>query len=161
MGNLITNEKNGEYLQLSNGGTAVLISVLLLSASDVAQTQWENDFTAWLAGHDQSLLGLGMIGFDLNDIAWSNSDFQQQKIFLLKVIHKAMKKHRWSVLGYEPPYVGESLVKLRDMVNHFQQAHIGKDREWGQLQFKADPPRKCSKHAILEHVTGCYICLDN
>lgn len=160
MGNLITNEKNGEYLQLSNGGTSVLISVLLLSGSDVAETQWEKDFVAWLAEHDQSLLGLGMCGFDLNDIAWTNNDFMQQKIFVLKIIHKAMKKHRWTVLGYEPPYVGESLVKLRDMVDHFQQSHVGKDREW-ELHFKADPPRKCPKHAVFEHHNGCYICLDN
>lgn len=160
MGNLITCEKTGEYLQLSNGGTSVLISVLLLSGSDIAETEWEQNFVAWLAEHDTSLLGLGMVGFDLDEIAWTKADFLEQKRFVLKVIHKAMKKHRWDVLGYDPPYVGDSLVRLRDMLNNFQENHLGKDKTW-ELSFKLDPPQKCAKHQIIQHVGGCFICLDN
>ncbi len=160
MGNLITNEKTGEYLQLSNAGTSVLMSVLLLAGSDVAATPWELDFVAWLADHDQNLLGLGMSGFDINDIAWTKSDFIEQKRFVLRVIHKAMKRHRWEALPYEPPFVLESLTKLRDMIDHYQVTHVGSEKPWS-IEFKPEEPLKCPVHQIYEHALGCFICLDN
>lgn len=160
MGNLITNEKTGEYLQLSNGGTSVLMSVLLLSGSDLASTQWELDFVAWLAEHDHNLLGLGMSGFDLNDIAWTHGEFIEQKRFVLKVIHRSMKKHRWEALPYEPPFVMESLIRFRDMVDHYQISHVFKDKQWN-IEYRPEVARKCPEHQIYEHVQGCFICLDN
>lgn len=161
MGNLITSEKTGEYLQLSNGGTSVLMSVLMLSASDLAGSEWELDFVAWLAEHDPNLLGQGMSGFDLNDIAWTKAEFIEQKRFVLKVIHRAMKKHRWDVLPYTPPYVQDSLTKLRDMVDHFQVNHIGNTEKRWSFDFRPPQPIKCEKHQIFEHTAGCLICLDN
>ena len=160
MGNLISNERTGEYLQLTDGATTVLFSVLLLSGSDVAQTKWEQDFVAWLAEHDHTILGPGMVGFDINDIAWTQEEFSEQKRFVLKVIHKAMKKHRWEALPYEPPFVLESLTKLRDMVDHYQQSAARRDKAW-QMEYQLEPPRKCPQHAIYEHSQGCFICRDN
>src|SRR5262245_51957100 len=77
MANRIENTRAGsEPLRLSNGATDVLLSILLLAGSDLATSDWEKSLVVWLAEHDQSVVGGGCVDFDLDEIAWTSTDFQ-------------------------------------------------------------------------------------
>ena len=81
MANLFSNDHAGTYFALSNGATDVFISVLLLSGSDLAVSDWEKELIVWLAGTDQSVYGRGCVGFDVGEIAWEQKAFLGRKIF--------------------------------------------------------------------------------
>jgi len=71
MGNTITlcdncDEKVVESLSMSNGATNVFLDVLALSGSDLAVTARENEFIVWLNQRDQSVVGIGTVGFSIS-----------------------------------------------------------------------------------------------
>ncbi len=161
MGNLITNEKAGddEFLQLSNGSTDVLLSVLLLSGSDLARTPWEVELVTWLAEHDQSVFGSGVVGFDLDDFAWSRDCFDAQRDFLLRMIELALQRHRWETLSYDPPLVAGHLARMKELVLAYRAEFVEVDKPW---EWWSAPRRfdKCAKHAVYVHNHGCLLCHD-
>jgi hypothetical protein len=160
MGNLITNNKAGDLdLKLSNGGTSVLLSVLLLSGSDLAETEWEKELVTWLAGRDQNILGLGVVGFDIAEFAWSKADFPAQKAFLLKMIDLALTKHRWDALDYDPPYAQDYLRDFRKLVEAYLAEYV-EQKEW-DWWLKPEEFAKCPKHLVFMHEEGCTICNDS
>jgi hypothetical protein len=161
MGNWISNDKYSKEigLKMSNGGTAVLISVLLLSGSDVAQTQWEKELVCWLGEHDQSIFGRGVVGFDLDEIAWNKEDFTEQKDFFLKMIDTALTRHRWNALDYDPPFAAGDLAELRHLVENYVIEFVEPDKEWNWY-LKADDFAKCPIHQVYLHAEGCAICND-
>ncbi|MET9658198.1 hypothetical protein [Streptomyces sp. NPDC006510] len=63
----------GRRLYLSNGGTEVFVDVLMLAVSGLADTVWEHRFATLLSQQDQSVMGCGVVGFDLEDIEWGRS----------------------------------------------------------------------------------------
>ena len=67
MGNTITSScvPGAAPLHLSNGLTSVLFDVLALAGTDHAATAWEKALIYWLVQHDQSRIGLGVVGFDV------------------------------------------------------------------------------------------------
>ena len=91
MANLITADALGEreFIQLSNGLTSVLFSTLLLAGSDLAESAWEIKLMQFLAGRDQNVFGLGMVGFDPGDIGWDRESFDEEKAFVVRVINRA------------------------------------------------------------------------
>ncbi|HEY9681472.1 MAG TPA: hypothetical protein V6C86_07820 [Oculatellaceae cyanobacterium] len=159
MGNFIGDQSTNRYVKLSNGATSVLISTLLLAGSDLADNVWKENLVMWLAGHDQSVTGIGTVDFDLDEIAWTKEDFHEQRKFLLDMIDLASEKHRWSVLPYDPPLVLDHLAKFRELVERFELL----DRWSSSFEPLLSPPRpwtKCDLHQIYKHEQGCYICLD-
>lgn len=161
MANLITNRNapNSPTVQVSNGGMAVLISVLLLSGSDLATTAWEQTLMTWLAEHDQGVFGLGMVGFDIDEIAWQPQQFLHQRAFVLRMIDRAIVRHRWEVLGYDPPFVHEYLQVLRQQVEQYPADGRALAKQW---QWRAEPTgfSKCPVHQVYMHAHGCAICND-
>jgi hypothetical protein len=109
---------------MQNGATDVFISVLLLAGSDLAETMWEKGFVTWLAGHDQSIFGLGVVGFDIGEIAWDPDRFAEQKAFVLAVIDTSLRRYRWEILDYDPPYVHLDLATFRILVEKFSPYQI-------------------------------------
>ncbi|GCF10136.1 hypothetical protein [Dictyobacter arantiisoli] len=91
MGNRITNEcvESSESLKMSNGLTSVMISLLVLSGSALAEREHEKLLIVWFASRDQALSGMGTVGFDLNEIPWTAEQFEAEKHFLLAVIRRA------------------------------------------------------------------------
>lgn len=161
MGNLILNAKapGQPYLQLSNGAMSVLITTLVLSGSDLAATSWQQACITWLAEHDQAVFGLGVVGFDVDEIAWTEAEFAQQHTFVLRVIERAIHKHRWSVLDYDPPFVQADLQDLRQIIQQYQRSFIDCEKDWS---WYAAPDRfiKCPRHQVYMHAHGCVICND-
>jgi hypothetical protein len=161
MGNIISNDKYADtaFLKLSNGATEVLISVLLLSGSDLAQTLWEKELGCWLAEHDQSVFGRGVVGFDLDEIAWNREIFAEQKAFFLKMINTALIRHRWEALDYDPPLVAGQLKELRNLVENYRVEFVEPGKTW-DWRLKAEFFAKCPLHQVYLHSEGCAICND-
>jgi hypothetical protein len=171
MANDVSFEKsNLPNLQMSNGGTTVFLSVLLLAGSDLASNNWEKTLMVWFTEKDQSVLGSGIVGFDLAQIKWDAASFLEQQTFLIEVIDLALERHRWKVLGYEPgpnpnqPWVLDALHQFKVLVTAFKAEYI-EARDWNfyvtDILFE-----KCPKHQIYLHALDsdplecCLICND-
>lgn len=118
MGNLFRG--GGLDLDLSNGGTDVFLSVLQFALSDLADEPWQDELAQWVAWHDQTLVGLGTVGFDLEEIHWDPARFREQKAFLLRAVDTAASRYRWSELCYDPPYAEIYLHRYREVVAAFE-----------------------------------------
>ncbi|MGW1406872.1 hypothetical protein [Streptomyces sp. NPDC002403] len=122
MGN--TFHGGGRSLSMSNGSTDVFVDVLVLAVSDLAESVWEYRFATLLTLQDQSAVGRGVVGFDLEDIDWGSSPGEQAaaKNFVLRVLDLALRRHRWDELDYEPPFAEGFLRQYREMVEAFDPA---------------------------------------
>lgn len=160
MGNIISNDKADDSLPLSNGATDVLLSVFILAGSDLAQTDWQKEAIIWFAEHDQSIFGRGVVGFDIDEIAWQKDQFIEQQQFLLQVIDLALQRHHWDKLDYQPPHAHEYLIKLRELITSYTIEMIETDKHWQWYQAPTEFI-KCAKHNVYEHANGCLICHDN
>jgi hypothetical protein len=89
-------------VMMSIGMTSVFLDVLLLSGSDLARTDAEVATVVSLAERDQSIVGLGIVGFDVSELGWASDRFAEHKAFLLRIVDTAMVGHRWDVLDDEP-----------------------------------------------------------
>src|SRR4051812_40523407 len=122
MSNFITNDRHdpSDYVTMSNGLTSVFIAVLVLSGSDLAQTEWEKELVVWLAEKDQGIYGLGVVGFDIAEMGWTRDGFEEEKRFVFRMIDAAATKHRWEALDYRPreDWVMDRLGKFRSLIEH-------------------------------------------
>ncbi len=151
-----------QSLYLSNGGTEVFIDVLMLAVSDLADDVWDYRFAALLTLQDQNVMGRGFVGFDLRDIAWGTSSRERarSKDFVLRAIALALSRHRWSELGYDPPFAQDYLYQFKDMVESFVPAD---DTQLADA-FPGPDARaiaSCAQHRILSalpHWEGCFLC---
>src|SRR4051794_11236394 len=91
-----------DCLKMSNGLTAAFIDALVLAGSALAATERAKELIVWLAGHDQSISGLGIVGFDISDIPWTVAGFASERAFLLRVIEAAQSGLGWDRLDYQP-----------------------------------------------------------
>jgi len=111
---------------MSNGLTDVFMDVLALNTSALAGSEDEKRLAVWLAQHNQSFLGAGTVGFDIQDMPWSESDFERQKDFLIRGIQAAKTKRLWEKLPYEPlaDHVMDVLSRFRLLLEAFQKADV-------------------------------------
>ncbi|MFJ2922188.1 hypothetical protein [Streptomyces sp. NPDC087307] len=150
MGNIF--HGGGRDLSMSNGGTAVFVDVLMLAVSDLAESVWEYRFAALLTLQDQSVMGRGVVGFDLEDIDWGDSPRERAaaKDFVLRVLDLALRRHQWDELGYDPPFAERYLRQYREMVEAFDPADAV--RTSGIIPFP-DPEEAamamCVRHRVL------------
>jgi hypothetical protein len=160
MANWISNEKAKDEFQLSNGATYVLVSVLILAGSDTATTPWEQELVTWISEHDQSVFGTGVVGFDIDRIAWRKDDFIAQKAFVLRMVDLALARRRWDVLSYDPPYAQDHLAKFRQLIDAYVITMIDEETDW---EWRQTPEflTKCPKHQVFVHANGCQICHDS
>ncbi|MFJ6686730.1 hypothetical protein [Streptomyces werraensis] len=160
MGNVFRG--SGRHLDLSNGGTEVFIDVLMLAVSDLADAEWDYRFAALLTLQDQNVMGRGAVGFDLWDIAWgaSTAECARSKDFVLRTVGLALCRHRWSELGYDPPFARGYLLQFESMVKSF----VPTDGTQFGEGFPSPEERavaSCARHRILSalpHWEGCFLC---
>lgn len=91
-----------EPLRMTNQSTTVFIETLVLSGSKIANIDREKEFIIWFAQRDQNIVGLGTVGFDLDEMPWVEDDFFQMKNFILDCIRGVINKYQWDLLDYEP-----------------------------------------------------------
>ncbi len=125
----------------------------------------------WLAEHDQGHVGLGIVGIDVEDIYWTQSEFDTQKSFLVGIAQKALEEQSWQLLPYAPE---EDILQriLRQWVDLFQNAQMADISAWKQdFDWYVKPERdsldkKCPIHHIFlnrlsqDPLEACYICHD-
>lgn len=173
MGNTIRmheeHKNNDEWLCMSNGGTSVLLTVLVLSGSRIAKIKREKELIIWLAEHDQNAAGLGTVGFDISGMPWIKGGFKSEKEFLIQVIEGAFAKAGWETLDHEPDedIVFGFLSTFQKLVEGFREEFIIENsyRKWIAL---VDDPQcgipkgmpKCSKHGAYLYYGGCIVCND-
>jgi hypothetical protein len=97
MSNAITHRARPDLpsLEMNNGLTSVVLSVLVLAGSSLANVPWQQQMVIWLASHDQGIYGLGMVDFDLAELPWRVEIFSQQKRFLLEPPPRAENQTGW------------------------------------------------------------------
>ncbi len=165
MANRITNRaySDSDSFKMNNGLTSVFIDVLALSASALASTEREKRFAVWLACHDQTICGIGAVGFDISDMPWTTRGFQSQKSFLLKVIQSAQSKEYWRLLGYHPreDWILSSLERFRLLIAHFPKEGIIPEAKRRQAAGMPSFFMKCPKHQVYVHQQGCVLCNDS
>ncbi|MFI7287099.1 hypothetical protein ACIBRY_10680 [Streptomyces anulatus] len=153
---------DGRHLEMSNGGTAVFVDVLMLAVSALAREPWHFRFAALLTLQDQSAMGRGTVGFDLAELDWGDTPQEgaEAKSFLLRVLDLALTRHRWEELTYEPPYAERYLRTYRDMVEAFAPMTATADAE--VLPGPQDAAMaSCVRHRVLDALpywAGCVFC---
>ncbi|MFC4518139.1 MULTISPECIES: hypothetical protein [Streptomyces] len=162
MGNIFGSGGAGDDLDLSNGGTAVFLDVLWLAVSDLARRPWDFRFAALLALQDQTVMGRGVVGFDLEDLDWGRTPAERarNKDFVLRVIDLALERHRWDELNYEPPYVPGYLQRYRAVVVAFTPPPHPSDEEVFPTPDMA-LTASCVHHRVLDALpywAGCVFC---
>jgi hypothetical protein len=158
MSNAITHRARPDLpsLEMNNGLTSVVLSVLVLAGSSLANVPWQQQMVIWLASHDQGIYGLGMVDFDLAELPWRVEIFSQQKRFLLEVVARAENQTGWERLSYQPhlEWVMRSLEQLRGLVQFVAEDLL---LEPAMVEFEAVI---CPKHQVLQHEFGCLLCND-
>ncbi|MFF7725752.1 hypothetical protein [Streptomyces sp. NPDC008001] len=162
MGNVFGSGGTSNDLYLSNGGTAAFLDVLWLAVSDLARRPWDFRFAALLALQDQTVMGRGVVGFDLEDIDWGATPAERAraKDFVLQVIDLALDRHRWDELSYEPPYVPGYLQQYRVAVEAFTPPPHPVDKEVFPGPDMA-VTASCVRHRVLDaqpYWEGCVFC---
>jgi len=161
MGNVYTNRKiDDENLQMSNGLTAVFIDTFCLAGCDEASKPLQKDILIWFA--QNSLQGMGCEGFDISQIIWDKTCFEDQKTFILQVIDRVFEKTNWDLLDYSPreDWLFGAMNIFKSMIQKFTAQHIDEDCQIKIYDFtnKVKKYEVCKRHKIYMHTEGCVIC---
>ena len=168
MGNFISFEICGQHFSMSNGLTSVFISTLGLSGTYLAKTDDEKRIVIWLLEKDQSAIGSGSVGFDICEMPWNVTNFNEMKYFLLNVIEGAKKRIGWESLDYQPneKLLFPCLDQFYELISNVDISMLNQAvaEEWlnDATEIPSDPivcgyPR-CQKHPMFLTVFGCYLC---
>ncbi|OKP89378.1 hypothetical protein A3842_04225 [Paenibacillus sp. P3E] len=172
MGNTISMPRKFEHLVeplgMSNGLTSVFMEVLAISGSILAKTNREKELIIWLAQRDQSVVGIGTVGFEIEEMPWTIDSFEREKDFILHTISGAIDGLGWERLSYEPrkDWVIECLEHFHLMINAFDKESINMNSylEWSEIEEDDDRPTiprgypKCEKHDIYLSCHFCILC---
>ena len=176
MGNIfcfkIDKDNGGESLKdalsLSNITTAKFINVLCLSGGRLAKTESQKRMMVFLAEKNQSLCGIGTVGFNIVNMPWDRESFDEDKAFILDVIRGAKDKLGWETLDFQPneEIVFEALDVFEKLIHRMNKDEIRDDRlkDWLSEAKKNDPVHcgfpKCRIHDTYLSLFGCQVCMD-
>lgn len=154
-----------EHISISNRGTDALLNILLLAASELAETESQKRLTVWVAEHDQKV-GDGVVGFCIANMPWDAATFEEDKRFMVRVTDAASQKTGWEKLSYRP-----NAEHLMPMLGWFRKCFVrlkptdidpNSLRNWLAQMEEDDPARcgfpKCPHHGIYLTWLGCQIC---
>lgn len=155
-------------LHMSNIYTSKFINVLCLSGGRLAKTDSQKRLMVFLAEKNQSVCGLGTVGFDIVDMPWDKDSFDEDKVFMLKVIEGAKQKLGWETLDYHPDeefLFGclDTFKKLIELMT-YDDIIFTSLTEWLEEADENDPVRcgfpKCKIHDTYLSIHGCQVCTD-
>ena len=158
-------DPDAQKISISDRGTEVLISVLTLACSALAETDSQRRFAVWLAEHDRRL-GTGFIGFALAEMPWDPESFAEDRAFLVRAVDAASMRTGWERLPSPPnePALRPILGWFHKQLLRFQPADMDPYAlgDWLGDMEPDDPvltgfPR-CERHGIYKSYLGCRIC---
>ena len=151
-----------EDIDMSNGLTSVLVSVLSMATSSISTENWQKRFAVCIAENDQAVSGGGTILFDIGCLPWSDQNIEEERSFLLRAIDAALAKTGWDRLSYKPleETVYECLLQFRTLITAFAAERI--DPSGSKDEFLAKPElfQFCARHGVYKHKYGCVVCND-
>ncbi|MCQ2416500.1 MAG: hypothetical protein MJ071_01655 [Oscillospiraceae bacterium] len=158
-------DSEDETVSISDQGTNVLISVLLLAGTHLAETDSQKRLIVWLAEHDRKI-GSGMIGFCLAEMPWNAETFETDRQFMVRVVDAASRKTDWDKLNYVPnePNLRPILGWFRKGFSRLRKEDVNENvlAVWLDNLDEEDPGfcefPKCRRHGIFETWVGCQIC---
>ena len=147
-------------LKMSNGLTAVFVDVLSLNAPQFATSDQQIDMAIWLASRDQTRSGIGTVGFDVREIPWRASSFEEDKAFILQTIDAAKAKEQWEQLDYHPneEWIIQSLDKFRQLIEDFTVEFVSSENYQQWQENKPKETQTCPIHGVYHHWGGCVVC---
>jgi hypothetical protein len=154
--NSISHQPAGLELELSNGATTALVCALVAAGSELARTDWERRFVCWIGEHDQEVIGLGVVGFDVLDIAWSASELPAQKAFVLLVAAHAGTPAITERLGYQDTDIARWLEAFARLIAAVDAPREG-EADWA-FSFGEPDGSRCPTHRVYQHRAGCPLC---
>ena len=171
MGNIITRHAESkvtprdvandgtEFVNMSNGLTDVVISILAMAMAEEAATPQQQRLATWIACQDQNLLGMGTISFSLSQMPWKLNSFEEDRSFMVRSCERAVAKTDWDRLSYEPRenWAIDRFQTLAKMTGHLQPSEFGDAGKRPAL----DPNplgAKCEQHGAFLHSSGCIVC---
>lgn len=166
--NVISYEKKNMDMMCSNGSMDVLLTTIGLSGSYLAEQWYEKDLIVWLMEKDQSVVGLGTVGFDISEMPWNKIYFAKQKAFLYKTLQCTKKCVGWDTLDYMPNKIllFEKIDVLQKMLTKMVLEDIDDEaiQQWYDACDMIEPMKNgypvCEKHGILLSAYGCMACHD-
>ena len=154
-----------EKISISDRGTDALMNILLLAASEIAETESQKRMTVWLAEHDRKR-GRGTMGFCIAEMPWAAESFAADKRFLVAVTDAASQQTGWEKLDYRPN--SDALMPMlrwfRKAFFRLQPADVNPHALEGWLaDMEPDDPvlngyPRCPRHGIYLSWCGCQIC---
>ena len=150
-----------EEIDMSNGLTSVVVSVLSMAVSSISTENWQKRFAICIASKDQSVVGGGMILFDISCLPWSEQNIEAERSFMLQAIDAAFDKTGWNRLSYNPreETVHECLQQFRALITAFSPAHIQRNSHSECIHRQQHFPF-CTTHSVYKHGLGCPVCND-
>jgi hypothetical protein len=155
-------------LRMNNGLTSAFINTFGLSGSRLAKTEQEKRLIVHILEKNQSVLGVGNVGFDLGWMPWNNDNFENDKKFILSVLNGIINKIGWENLGYSPreEMIYRCVNTFEKMLLNMAQNDIDIEKINGWLKEKEpnDPINNnfplCPIHNVLLTIYGCQVCTD-
>ena len=159
------NDPPEEQITVSDLGTDVLISVLVLAGSALAETDSQKCLTVWIAEHDRKI-GAGFIGFSISEMPWEPETFDADRQFMVRVCDAASKHTGWNTLAVLPreselfPILGwfrKRFVRLKpEDIDPYARGDWEDDMEPDDPVLCGFP--RCEKHGALLTCLGCQVC---
>ena len=158
------NDPPEERVSISDTGTNVLLTVLVLAGSALAETDSQRRLIVWLA---EQKLNEGICrGFSLSDVPWDAESFDADRQFMVRTTDAASQKTGWLTLNYWP-----NAKALMPMLGWFRKGFVRLRAadinpavlpDWLAGQEDDDPVRcgfpRCKKHKTYLTWNGCIAC---
>ena len=153
-----------EQISISDTGTNVLLTVLVLAGSALAETDSQRRLIVWLA--EQKLNEGVCSGFSLSEMPWDAESFEADRQFMVRTADAASQRTGWQSLNYWPnakalmPMLGwfrKGFVRLRAAdINAAALPHWLDEMDGDDPVLNGFP--RCKKHRTYLTWNGCAVC---
>lgn len=153
-----------EQISISDTGTNVLLTVLVLAGSALAETDSQRRLIVWLA--EQKLNEGVCCGFSLSEMPWDAESFEADRQFMVRTADAASQRTGWQSLNYWPnakalmPMLGwfrKGFVRLRAAdINAAALPHWLDEMDGDDPVLNGFP--RCKKHRTYLTWNGCIAC---
>jgi hypothetical protein len=153
---MFTAQNLGLDVSMSNGSTRVFFDVMALSGSATAVTPWQQCLAVHFCDSERHCSGCS--GFDLAEVPWTG-DHPAEKECFLQLLDRAIHRHGWDRLHYDPPLVRDQLLDFRLMLAAF----TPRETTGSWMGDWTRPPQvhevdRCVRHQVFQGEFGCRLC---
>ena len=149
-------------VRMSNGVTSSVVANVAIVASARARTPGEIALACAIGAADQSVFGIGCVGFDVRDLPWSRErigDFEREKAFLIGAVRGAAAGEAAEALARPPnlEFISPCLVDFEHLLDTLSLDGVA-GRETDVPLLPDSPGERCARHGVYLHARGCVVC---